>query len=60
MKQYGRWLLYNGVDHLPPEKVLAHNVPKKSPKKRLSSEIDLSPQPTFFKEAIEEQNEGSK
>jgi hypothetical protein len=61
MKNYGRWLLYGGVDHLPPDKVLAHHVFKKSPRKRQEYELE-SPVPNItkmFNDSIEEQNEFS-
>ena len=60
MKQYGRWLLYAGVEHLPSNKVLAHNVPGKEPVQRFDDSELESPMPRMFDEAIEEQHEGSK
>jgi hypothetical protein len=41
MKKYGRWLLYGGVEHLPPDKVLAHKVDRPSPSKRFDSELEV-------------------
>ena len=32
MKNYGRWLMYGGVENLPADKILAHMV--KSPPKK--------------------------
>ena len=61
MKQYGRWLLYAGVDHLPADKKLAHKVPGKEKVQHKFDDSELeSPLPRVFGEAIEEQNEGSK
>ena len=61
MKNYGRWLLYAGVDHLPPDKVLAHQVSKKSPRKRQDFGLESTmPNTKIFGDAIEEQNEVSK
>lgn len=61
IKEYGRWLLYAGVDHLPRDKVLAHRVPGMTPVRKYEDSELESPQPRMYDNAIEEQAmEGSK
>jgi hypothetical protein len=65
MKDYGRWLMYGGVEYLPTDKVLAHHVKKsKSPpkKQQVRKSILNSDEKSAqkFNDAIIEQNEASK